>query len=79
MAYMQRITSAAASRPAVRQALQKATNNSCNSISSVPKRNYWGHRYHVVPVDGNVILLSTKLINQNNLIFKTSKISQPTL
>lgn len=49
MAYMQRITSAAASRPAVRQALQKAN----NSISSVPKRNYWGHRYHVVPVDVN--------------------------
>ncbi|KAH9397587.1 hypothetical protein TYRP_003908 [Tyrophagus putrescentiae] len=24
-----------------------------NSISSVPKRNYWGHRYHVVPVDVN--------------------------
>lgn len=66
MAYMQRITSAAASRPAVRQALQKAS-NSCSNISSVPKRNYWGHRYHVVPVDGKHRVLSSlikELINQ---------------
>ncbi len=65
---MQRITSAAASRPAVRQALQKAN----NSISSVPKRNYWGHRYHVVPVDGKHRVLSSlikELISQNNLTF----------